>query len=78
LPSLHKLECRDRRAREGALPSEASEVERMKRKLQTQVGARVYATRKSVVEPVFGQIKQGREFRQFLLRGWRRCVASGP
>jgi hypothetical protein len=40
----------------GPLSSEAGEVERMKRKLQTQVGARVYATRKSVVEPVFGQI----------------------
>ena len=53
----------------GPLPSEADEVDRMKRKLQTQVGTRVYATRKSVVEPVFGQIKQGRGFRQFLLRG---------
>jgi Transposase DDE domain len=41
----------------------------MKRKLQTQVGAAVYATRKIVVEPVFGQIKQARGFRQFLLRG---------
>src|SRR4051794_35123114 len=28
--------------------------------------------RKSVVEPVFGQIKQGRGFRQFLLRGVAR------
>jgi len=53
----------------GPLQSGAGEVERMKRKLQTQGGARVYATRKSVVEPVFGQIKQGRGFRQFLLRG---------
>lgn len=53
----------------GPLPSEAGEVERMKRKLQTQVGAAVYAARKFVVEPVFGQIKQARGFRQFLLRG---------
>jgi transposase len=53
----------------GPLPSEAGEVERMKRKLRTQVGTAVYATRKIVVEPVFGQIKQGRGFRQFLLRG---------
>lgn len=56
----------------GPLPSEVGEAERMKRKLQTQVGARVYATRKSVVEPVFGQIKQGRGFRQFLLRGLKK------
>ena len=41
----------------------------MKRKLQTKVGKAVYAARKCVVEPVFGQIKQARGFRQFLLRG---------
>jgi hypothetical protein len=29
----------------------------------------VYALRKTIVEPVFGQIKQARGFRQFLLRG---------
>ncbi len=43
--------------------------DRMKRKLQTKVGKAVYAARKCVVEPVFGQIKQARGFRQFLLRG---------
>jgi len=41
----------------------------MKRKLKTKVGATIYARRKSIVEPVFGQIKQARGFRQFLLRG---------
>jgi hypothetical protein len=41
----------------------------MRRKLQTKVGAAVYAARKGIVEPVFGQIKQVRGFRQFLLRG---------
>ena len=51
------------------LPREASRVERMELKLQTKVGAAVYATRKFIVEPVFGQIKQARGFRQFLLRG---------
>jgi len=53
----------------GSLPREASRVERMERKLETKVGAAIYATRKSIVEPVFGQIKQARGFRQFLLRG---------
>jgi len=53
----------------GPLPRAASRVERMERKLETQVGAAVYATRKFIVEPVFGQIKQARGFRQFLLRG---------
>jgi len=41
----------------------------MRRKLQTKVGAAVYAARKGIVEPVFGQIKQVRGVRQFLLRG---------
>src|ERR1035437_4968433 len=36
---------------------------------QTQVGRAIYAARKAIVEPVFGQIKQARGFRQFLLRG---------
>jgi hypothetical protein len=53
----------------GPLPKGANAVERMKRKLQTQVGRRIYAMRKAIVEPVFGQIKQARGFRQFLLRG---------
>lgn len=53
----------------GPLPKGATRVDRMRRKLQTKVGAAVYATRKMIVEPVFGQIKQARGFRQFLLRG---------
>jgi transposase len=53
----------------GPLPKGAGWVERMKRKLQTQIGRRIYAMRKAIVEPVFGQIKQVRGFRQFLLRG---------
>jgi transposase len=56
-------------AKRGRLPKGATRVDRMKRKLQTKVGKAVYAARKCVVEPVFGQIKQARGFRQFLLRG---------
>ena len=41
----------------------------MRRKLRTKRGRQRYAIRKETVEPVFGQIKQGRGFRQFLLRG---------
>ena len=44
----------------------------MQRKLETQIGAAVYAMRKAIVEPVFGQIKQARGFRQFLLRGLKK------
>jgi transposase len=56
-------------AKRGPLPQGATRVDRMKRKLQTKVGKAVYAARKCVVEPVFGQMKQARGFRQFLLRG---------
>jgi len=44
----------------------------MSRKLHTKAGAAVYAARKGMVEPVFGQIKQARGFRQFLLRGFEK------
>ena len=63
---------RNEPCKRGPLPKGASRVERMKRKLQTKVGAAVYASRKYIVEPVFGQIKQARGFRQFLLRGLER------
>jgi transposase len=53
----------------GPLPKKATRVDRMKRKLKTKAGRTVYAARKTIVEPVFGQIKQARGFRQFLLRG---------
>lgn len=55
--------------RRGPLPNGATEVDRMRRKLKTKAGKAVYAARKTIVEPVFGQIKQARGFRQFLLRG---------
>jgi transposase len=41
----------------------------MRAKLQTAAGRAVYARRKTIPEPVFGQIKQGRGFRRFWLRG---------
>ncbi|HLG54463.1 MAG TPA: IS1182 family transposase [Vicinamibacterales bacterium] len=53
----------------GPLPTTATRVDRMSRKLHTKAGAAVYAMRKAIVEPVIGQIKQARGFRQFLLRG---------
>ena len=53
----------------GPLPKDATRVDRMKRKLKTKAGKAVYAARKTIVEPVFGQIKHARGFRQFLMRG---------
>jgi len=53
----------------GRPPAGLTRVERMRRKLRTKAGKKVYARRKAIVEPVFGQIKQARGIRQFLLRG---------
>ncbi len=43
--------------------------ERMAAKVRTSEGKALYARRKVIVEPVFGQIKEARGFRRFLLRG---------
>lgn len=44
-------------------------VEAMRAKIKSGGHDSPYRLRKQVVEPVFGQIKQARGFRQFLLRG---------
>ena len=46
--------------------------DRMRRKLRTKRGREKYKLRKEVAEPVFGQIKGARGFRQFLLRGLQK------
>jgi transposase len=53
----------------GRIPKTLSIVDRMRRKLRTKKGKERYGLRKELPEPVFGQIKQARGFRQFLLRG---------
>ena len=56
----------------GRPPGDETFVKRMRRKVRSEVGRTHYGHRKYVVEPVFGQIKQGRGLRQFLLRGYRK------
>jgi hypothetical protein len=41
----------------------------MARKLRKKKGKKIYARRKTIVEPVCGQTKKGRGLRRFLLRG---------
>ncbi|MCG6537573.1 MAG: transposase, partial [Syntrophales bacterium LBB04] len=53
----------------GRIPKHLSIKEKMERLLQTKKGKKAYGKRKQTVEPVFGQIKGVRGFRQFLLRG---------
>jgi transposase len=63
---------REQPAPRGRIPKNFTMKERMERKLLTKRGKKVYAKRGCSVEPVNGQIKEGRGFRQFLLRGLKK------
>ena len=62
---------------EAAAPlAEASVKEKMEHKLRSATGKALYAARKHIVEPVFGQIKSARGIRQFLLRRLEKVSAE--
>jgi len=52
----------------GRIPRGLSPRERMERKLLTKRGRRLYRQRSVVVEPVYGQVKEGQGFRRFMRR----------
>ena len=60
----------------GRIAKDATKQERMTRKLRTKKGRETYSKRKQIVEPVFGQIKETRGFRRFLLRGLENVSAE--
>ena len=55
---------------------EPTRVEAMRAKIKAGGHASPYRLRKQLPEPVFGQIKQARGFRQFLLRGFEKVRAE--
>jgi transposase len=59
-----------------ALAADASVQEKMAAKLRSAAGQALYAARKHIVEPVFGQIKSARGIRGFLLRGLEKVSAE--
>ena len=61
---------------EGEAAPAASIKEKMRHKLGTPAGKRLYAARKHIVEPVFGQIKGVRGIRKFLLRSLAKVSAE--
>ena len=65
----HHPHWEDRFTEPPPLAEPASAVERMKHRLKTVHGRKLYGLRKQTVEPVFGIIKSVMRFRQFLLRG---------
>jgi transposase len=50
--------------------------DQMQQKLRTPTGKLLYAARKQIVEPVFGQVKGVRGIRKFLLRGLAKVRAE--
>jgi hypothetical protein len=65
------------------LPRDADAKNPHARKLKSKEGSKIYAQHKAIVEPVNGQIKEGRGLRRFLLRGlekgdgvWRLIAAT--
>lgn len=53
----------------GRIPKELSPRDRMERKLLTKRGRALYKRRGVLVEPVFGQLKEGQGCRRFMRRG---------
>jgi hypothetical protein len=53
----------------GRIPNDATPKQRMARKNRTKRGQAVYARRKAIVEPVFGQMQTVQDARRLLLRG---------
>lgn len=59
----------DQVAPRGPIPNSATPKQRMARKLATKKGRAVYARRKVIVEPVFGQMHTCQNAKHLLLRG---------
>jgi len=66
---IHHAAWRRQRAPRGRIPKNLSRKDRMRRRLATQEGKRLYVARQGSVEPVFGATKHARGLRQFLHRG---------
>lgn len=67
------------KAPDAALPAQVphtEEARRMRERLASDPDKTLYAKRKTIVEPVFGQIKEARGFRRFRLRGLKRVAAE--
>ena len=62
--------------RSGYGPDGIPRIDHLRARLASPEGQAIYAQRREIVEPVFGQIKQWRGFRQFLLRGLAKTRAE--
>lgn len=60
----------------GRIPKRLTLRERMDRKLLTKRGRALYKMRGILVEPVYGQVKEGQGFRQFMRRGLEAATSE--
>ena len=65
---------RDAPAPRGRIPASATVKERMHRKLRTKRGREIYSKRKTIVEPVFGQMDTTQQAKRLLIRGLEAAV----
>ena len=81
-PELYIATKKDRKQRaepqegsqdEDTVSENPTERQKMERKLATEEGRAIYKNRGQMVEPVFGQIKEGRGFHRFSGRGLPAC-----
>lgn len=75
-PDPPPLPKQKRKLRCGTGPDGIPRIDPLRAKLATPEGQAIYRKRREIVEPVFGQIKQWRRFRQFLLRGVTKATAE--
>lgn len=66
---------REKGSPRGRIPKDMTPRDRMERKLLTKRGRAIYKTRGVLVEPVFGQLKGGQDFRRFMR--WGLGAAQG-
>ena len=60
----------------GRIPTALSPRERMRRKLTTKRGRRLYEQLRWMIEPAFGDIKENRGIRRFQRRGFEACASE--
>ena len=64
------------RGRGIAVYDNREQIYKMRRKLDSAEGKRIYSKRKIIIEPVFGNIKHNLRFREFILRGLKKVKAE--
>lgn len=66
---IRRKDWRRQQAPKGRIPKGLSRKDRMRRRLATKDGKRLYLQRQASIEPVYGTTKAGRGLQQFLHRG---------